>query len=228
MTYNVATFCSTSYADACMTLKIDARWNEHCKQYYLFTQFTYTLVPENVEIAVGIFILSHLGAKITELPVWWPLSWISNVWGSSDSILSGFTEKLIPENSEIAVGIFILSHLGPRYKYVQFSSRYLGFQVSEHIKQHLKQLPWKANAKNYGMNRCILILLAVQGKIQRLLCNSCENDCVTGFEGRHIGFLDSAKRHCIIYSLILPGNFPKTLFLSPDGFEMAVKRTART
>jgi hypothetical protein len=69
VTHDVATFCTTSYAAASMTSKIDARLDEHCKICYLFTQFTHTLLPDNVEIAVGIFILSHMGDKIPVLPV---------------------------------------------------------------------------------------------------------------------------------------------------------------
>jgi hypothetical protein len=59
MTYDVATFCTTLYAAVSMTSKIDARSNEHYKIYYLFTQFTHTLVPETIGEAAGIFIISH-------------------------------------------------------------------------------------------------------------------------------------------------------------------------
>jgi hypothetical protein len=55
-----------------MTSKIDARLNEHCKIYYLITQFTHTLVPGNMWVAVGIFIISRLEAQIQVVPVWRP------------------------------------------------------------------------------------------------------------------------------------------------------------
>jgi hypothetical protein len=44
-----------------MTAKINARLNEHSKIWHLFRQLTHKLVPKNVDIAVVILILSHLG-----------------------------------------------------------------------------------------------------------------------------------------------------------------------
>jgi hypothetical protein len=82
--------------------------------------------------------------------------------------------------------------------------------------------------RNVGIAVVFSILLAIQAKIQQLLCSNCENISVSGFEA---AILDSwialgfTELQCFIVQPF-SGNVLKAFLLTPSGFEMAVKRSA--
>ena len=70
------------------------------------------LDPENIGIAVGISLISCLGAEIHAFEVKRPPSWIFPLPVQPYSILMSPNGKLDPESIGIAVGISLISCLG--------------------------------------------------------------------------------------------------------------------
>jgi hypothetical protein len=175
------------------------------------------LVPKNVSVAVCIFILSHVGPRYKYF----------RFYSRHAACISGFpVHPTVSETASlrswsrkcgVAVGIFILSHQGPSTSTSGLEAAILDFKLPDTSNSiDNRSLEDRLLMQKCGSSRWILNPTYYTSEIQQLLCCNCENLKCFRFWDHHIGFLDSARLHCIavFHSPTIFGKCPQSIPLN--------------